>query len=156
METKQYTESKIEQPQDFEQLLPGPQAAPQLLPLPYVDDEVNEENAPKPKKANIILPLIRILLRRSWIIAIPTIAAGAAAFILVPKSPISYMGSFRLLVEPLSSEEKKAEPGALTGTGLSRTGLDYTTQIQVLRSPKILGEILEEVVTKYQRLPNMT
>ena len=149
MEAKQYTESKIEQHQDFEELSSGLQAAPQLQPLPYVDDEVDPENAPKQKKANFILPLIRIILRKSWLIAIPTIALGAAAFVYVPKSPIAFKGYFRLLVEPLSSEEQKAEPGALTGTGVATKGLDYTTQIQVLRSPKILLEIVEQVQNEY-------
>lgn len=152
MEAKQYTESQIEQEQDFERVLPGQQVAPQLPPpLPYVDEEVDAESAPKAKKANIIPPLIGIILRKWWLIAIPTIATGAAGFVLIPTSPIEFRGSFRLLVEPLSSEEQKAQPGALTGTGVS-TGLDYTTQIEILKSPRILSEVIEQVQSEYPEI----
>lgn len=158
MKAKQYTESNItesniEQEPNFEPVLPVQPlavqpAAPQLQSLPYVDEEGDEESAPKPKKAKIIPPLIGILLRKSWLIAIPTIAAGAAGFIFIPKSPIEFKGSFRLLVEPLSSEEQKAQPGALAGTGISQ-GLDYITQIEILKSPGMLSEVIKQIQKEY-------
>ena len=152
METKQYSENKIEPAQDFEQLSPLQPVAPQLPPpLPYTDDEVDEENAPKQKKANIIFPLVRILLRKGWLSLIPTILFGGLAFKFVPSPPLGLTGSFQLLVEPLTSEGAKAEPGALTGTNriAGATGLDYVTQLQILQSPQILEAILKQVQTKY-------
>jgi capsular exopolysaccharide synthesis family protein len=156
MEAKKYSENKIEPAQDFEQLLPDQPVAPQLPPpLPYTDDEVDAENAPKPKKANIIPPLIRILLRKGWLSLIPTILFGGLAFKFVPTPPLGFSGSFRLLVEPLTSEGAKAEPGALTGTdSIARApGLDYVTQLQILQSPHILDAILKQIQTKYPDFP---
>ncbi len=152
MEAKQYTDNQIEPAQDFEQLSPIQPVAPQLPPsLPYIDDEVDPENAPKPKKANIIPPLIRILLRKGWLGLIPAILLGGLAFKFVPSPPLGFRGSFRLLVEPLTSEGARSEPGALAGTNriAGAPGLDYVTQLQILQSPQILDAILKQVQTKY-------
>lgn len=155
MEIKQYSEKKIEPVQDFEQMSPVQPVAPQLPPpLPYIEDEVEEEKAPKQKKANFIPPLLRILLRKGWLSLIPTILFAGLAFKLIPSPPVGFRGSFRLLVEPLTSEGARVEPGALAGTTriAGGSGLDYVTQLEILQSPQMLEAILKQVQTKYPEM----
>jgi polysaccharide biosynthesis transport protein len=68
----------------------------------------------------------------------------------------TYEGSFQLLVEPVSSEGKLAEPSKITGSSqqvdTKQLEMDYSTIIALLKSPKMLSSVVEKVQTKYPEL----
>lgn len=123
------------------------------LDLPYEDSLEPIEESSAPKKALPIFPLVRMVIRR-WpiIIGVATVATGAAWFSSLSDVPV-YAGSFRLLVEPVTSEGRISEPTALSrsvGGGWNQdAGLDYSTQLEVLQSPQVLEDVYEEVKQKH-------
>ncbi len=119
-------------------------------PLPAIGGDVDSMAAP-PKKGINFRPYIRTLKRRSIIIGTVAVAVGVLAFIVADPGPPVYIGGFRILVEPVSTEAKLTDPTAVA-RGLPRqTGeLDYPTQLEILKSPKILTDIAEQVRTKFQ------
>lgn len=59
-----------------------------------------------------------------------------------------YMGSFKLLVEPVAEEKEDS----LSLLEQDFGGLDYETQIEVLRSPRVLNPIVENLSAKYSEI----
>lgn len=119
-----------------------------------LEDSLNEgTQKPNAKKPSPIRPLIRSIQRRWWIVAGVTSLTTAAAIALSASDPPTYSGSFRMLVEPVTSEARISEPSALTRTeGVpSRDvfSLDYPTQLEILQSPRVLQDVYERVRTKY-------
>ncbi|MBD1912801.1 MULTISPECIES: tyrosine-protein kinase domain-containing protein [unclassified Leptolyngbya] len=124
--------------------------------LDLLDEDSLEplEVSSTPKQGLPIFPLIRMLLRRWPIIVGLAGATTAAAWMSTSADPTVYSGNFRLLVEPVTSEARIAEP-----TSLSRTAggvpsqdmfrLDYPTQIEILRSPQVLQDVYEAVHAKH-------
>ncbi len=76
--------------------------------------------------------------------------------------PKEYVGSLKLLVEPVTAESKQAQlsSAALTGPGSSDiqriniqdSNLDYDTQVRILQSSKILYPIFQKIKDKYPEL----
>ncbi len=73
-------------------------------------------------------------------------------------TPPTYEGYFRLLVEPATAQARLAEQFLMSqtsedrriqGVRIDQSSLDYETQIRVLRSPKLLEPILEQIQTQY-------
>jgi capsular exopolysaccharide synthesis family protein len=116
----------------------------QLVPLNTLESQ--------PENDLDLLGLIAILRRRFLVLAGVTIAVTATiwsrAFLTTP----IFVSSFQILVEPVAAEN--ALPGlASQREGLAQgTGLDYQTQIQVLRSPEILDPIVQELQSYYPNL----
>lgn len=65
--------------------------------------------------------------------------------------PTQYTGGFQILVEPVNAENASlADP-----TGASRrqrSALDYPTQVAILKSPELLGEVAESLQPSYPEL----
>ena len=59
-----------------------------------------------------------------------------------------YQGSFKLLVEPVSEEKEDALELLQQDSG----GLDYDTQIEVLRSPQVMNPIIKNLASKYAEI----
>ena len=78
---------------------------------------------------------------------IGAIAAGVtvATAIITFNQEVKYKGSFKLLVEPVAEEQE--DPLSVLQQDLG--GLDYETQIEVLRSPRVLNPIIEDLSAKY-------
>jgi polysaccharide biosynthesis transport protein len=126
----------------------------QLQQLPSVDKE--EVNAP-PQKGLNLRPLLRTIKRKAILVIGITglVTAGAVAY--SKTLPSSYLGDFRLLVEPITNEARVVTPSALSraqGQAPSQetSSLDYATQLEILQSPRILQEIFEQAQTKYPTL----
>ncbi|VXD14006.1 conserved hypothetical protein [Planktothrix serta PCC 8927] len=109
----------------------------------------------EPKKSSPgIRPILRTLQRKAILIigmaGITTIAA--LPFIGEAEPPI-YKGNFQLLVEPVTSEQKLADPLTFTRSDGQVSdqffNLDYPTQIRILTSPGILNSIFEQIKTRY-------
>jgi polysaccharide biosynthesis transport protein len=112
-------------------------------------EEGDESGAP-PQKGLNLRPLLRTFQRKAPIvIAIIGLVGGGVAF-QIQGSKKTYQGDFRMLVEPVTTEARIADPSALA----SREGgvpnreffsLDYATQLEILQSPQMLSAITKQV-----------
>jgi succinoglycan biosynthesis transport protein ExoP len=107
--------------------------------------------------------LLGVLRRRFLVMAAATIAlsalAGTAIVITSKKITLEYEGSFSLLVEPATAEgllskqldnTVAADLAKINIEGISL--VDYETQIRILRSPKMMQPVIQELRAWY---PNM-
>ncbi len=100
-----------------------------------------------------IKDLLLIFKRRAW--AIVGVAATVMTLVTVHtlQSEKVYEGSFRLLVEPVDTDNDFSDlPSVLAEQQTGQSGLDYETQIQVLRSPELLEPVAEQLQTSYPDL----
>jgi capsular exopolysaccharide synthesis family protein len=109
-----------------------------------------------PKKGLNPAPLLRTVRRNILLIAgIATIATVIGGYL--SSRPVKiYQGSFRILVEPISSQGRSADPSAISrsagGGGGEGNTIDYATLLQVLQSPAILEKISDQVKTRYPEI----
>ena len=98
--------------------------------------------------------LLSILRRRAWIVVCVSALGIAYTTSEALKQPEIYEGKFRVLVEPVNAEEDFSDLSSVLGDQqLSRGGsLDYSTQIQVLRSPELIEPLVEELNETYPKL----
>ncbi|WP_414563702.1 MULTISPECIES: GumC family protein [unclassified Anabaena] len=114
---------------------------PQSQPLPMDDGEGNDGD---------FSGLLDVVKRRALVIAgvsIAVMTAVIANLILNPQQP-EYESSFEMLVEPLDDEVVNIveEPNR------NNSALDYDSQIQVLKSPEMLGKIVQQLQIDYPDL----
>jgi len=127
----------------------------QLQELPALD---NSEVSTPPQKGLNLRPLLRTIQRKALLVIGITGAVSVGAFVWASKNiPTSYKGDFQLLVEPVTNEGKFVQPSALTragGQGPTQeiSNLDYSTQLEILRSPRILHAIYDQIKTRYPKL----
>ncbi len=96
-------------------------------------------------------------LRQLWTVVkhrLPLIAGVAVGFTtLVGLWTITretvYEGKFQLLVEPAQNSSPSTTIPLLGG---NQGSLDYATQIEILRSPKVLETIIPEIATQYPEI----
>ncbi|HSF73337.1 MAG TPA: polysaccharide biosynthesis tyrosine autokinase [Microcoleus sp.] len=107
--------------------------------------------------------LLGVVRRRFLVMAAATIALSAlagTAIIATSKSiTVEYEGSFSLLVEPATAEglqskqlnnTQSADLARINIEGISL--LDYETQIRILRSPKMMQPVIEELRAWYPKM----
>ncbi|EDX70600.1 capsular exopolysaccharide family protein [Coleofasciculus chthonoplastes PCC 7420] len=110
--------------------------------------------------------LFAVVRRRAPVMAgVAIILTALIGGFIVWKSkstPPTYEGYFRLLVEPVTAQGRLAEQFLMAQTQgensiqrirMDESSLDYETQIRVLRSPKLIEPILENIKVNY---PNVT
>jgi polysaccharide biosynthesis transport protein len=118
--------------------------------------EEAEESGEKPQKALNIAPLLRTFQRKSLIIiALIGMASGAMVH-QIKGSKKTYQGDFRMLVEPVTTEARIADPSSLTNRegGVPNRdffSLDYATQLEILKSPQMLSAITKKVQNRYPK-----
>ncbi|MDJ0746541.1 MAG: polysaccharide biosynthesis tyrosine autokinase [Xenococcaceae cyanobacterium MO_167.B27] len=116
-----------------------------LYSMPLVSPETpdeDEDSIDLRQLVNVVKHRLRLIVS---IAAGMTLTAALWTFNQEPK----YQGEFQLLVEPVT-QEKGNNPLSLIGDNW--TGLDYETQIQVLRSPSVLEPIIEKLAVRYPDL----
>ena len=107
--------------------------------------------------------LLGVLRRRFLVMAAATIAlstlAGTAIVVTSKSITLDYEGSFSLLVEPATAEGLLSKQLNNTlAADLARINIewislvDYETQIRILRSPKMMQPVIQELWAWY---PNM-
>jgi len=118
-----------------------------------------EELGAQPQKGLNLKPLFRTLGRKALVIIGIVALAGGGIYFQIKQSKKTYQGDFRLLVEPITTEARIADPSALAnrseGGGVpSRDffSLDYATQLQILQSPQMLSTITKQVQKKYPKM----
>ncbi|MBD2090411.1 polysaccharide biosynthesis tyrosine autokinase [Microcoleus sp. FACHB-1515] len=117
------------------------------------DPSSGDPDAPSGKSSGL-LSILRTVQRNILLVAgVSTIVASTIALKATTLTP-SYTGSFRLLVEPVTTEARQAQPLTVTRTdgqvpNQDAFVLDYPTQIAILTSPKLVSQIVDRVQTKY-------
>ncbi|MBW4612852.1 MAG: polysaccharide biosynthesis tyrosine autokinase [Desmonostoc vinosum HA7617-LM4] len=97
--------------------------------------------------------LLNIVRRRALVIAGVTIAVmtTVVANLMLNRELPVYEGNFKLLVEPVNDDSNAVdvvkEPSSST-----QSGLDYESQIQVLKSPELLEGIIKQLRADYPGL----
>jgi len=112
-------------------------------------EEADESNGPPPKALNLG-PLLRTFQRKALIIVGIIGLAGGGVVYQIKGGKKTYQGDFRMLVEPVTTEARIADPSALAnreGGVPSRDffSLDYPTQLEILRSPQMMSAIAKQV-----------
>jgi polysaccharide biosynthesis transport protein len=120
-------------------------APPQTVaPSPPQDDE------PVGEKTWSIDRVVGMLRRKAIIIGISSLAFAGLMGLRTAKNIPEFQGSFRLLVEPVVRVAPVSDQLTDTKTPPpSDKGLDYSTQIEVLYSARLLNPILQEVANRY-------
>jgi polysaccharide biosynthesis transport protein len=122
-----------------------------MEPTEFPMSEDTETLAASPQKGLNLRPFLRTARRKALLIGGVAGVVTAGMWHLTAKAPPIYEGNFRVLVEPVTSEAKLAEPSTLTRTGdTSKNQMDYPTQLEILRSPGMLDSIVKLVRTRYK------
>ncbi|MDZ8079541.1 MAG: polysaccharide biosynthesis tyrosine autokinase [Nostoc sp. DcaGUA01] len=112
----------------------------QSQPLPWSQEEANDSS---------FTQILSVVRRRWLVIAGVTITLTTVVFanlILNSDLPV-YEGNFRFLVEPVNDDSKVVD--IVKDPNVSKSGLDYQSQIEVLKSPELMGEIVKHLQTTY-------
>ena len=95
------------------------------------------------------------VFKRRWHV-VSSVAILVASYMIATNLTVSpeYQGRFRLLVEPVNAGDdlSKLTSGASDGSNNPNSTLDYDTQIQVLQSPELIGEVVNVLRSDYPRL----
>ncbi|WP_028084051.1 GumC family protein [Dolichospermum circinale] len=92
---------------------------------------------------------IGLLQRRAIvIIGVASVAMGGVIYTTFKSVPI-YESGFQILVEPVNSDSELGKIDVGLANALKPTGLDYESQIQVLKSPELLGDFIKEIQKSY-------
>ncbi|HEY9692526.1 MAG TPA: polysaccharide biosynthesis tyrosine autokinase [Oculatellaceae cyanobacterium] len=133
--------------QDYSQLasLNGNGKQGSQLPLIYK----NQLNDTDQEDLNL-RRLLTVMRRRALIIAsVASVVTAAVVFQTLRQTPI-YEGRFQVLVEPVTAQSKLAKLTELAGADADPGAtLDYETQIEVLRSTKLMSPIVAQINTTY-------
>jgi capsular exopolysaccharide synthesis family protein len=118
-----------------------------------------EELSAQPQKALNLKPLVRTFQRKALIIIGIIGLVGAGVTYKISGGQKTYQGNFRILVEPVTTEARIADPSALANQGEgggvpSRDffSLDYPTQLEILQSPQMLSAIAKQVQKRYPQV----
>ncbi|WYL93286.1 MAG: polysaccharide biosynthesis tyrosine autokinase [Gloeotrichia echinulata IR180] len=88
-----------------------------------------------------------IIQRRSLVIVgVATVVMGIVAYSTLKQKPV-YESSFQLLVEPVNDDKTLSRLGV--DNNLAKPSLDYPSQIQVLKSPELMGSIVNQLQPAY-------
>ncbi len=102
--------------------------------------------------------LLSVVRRRVWVIAGVSALIMALVVAHTLKQQEIYQGQFRVLVEPVNADEELSDLTSVLGSekGLSKSGLDYETQVQVLRSPELIEPVAEQLSKTYAEITYLT
>lgn len=118
-----------------------------------------EELSAQPQKTLNLKPLVRTFQRKALIIIGIIGLVGAATHYQIKGGKKTYQGDFRMLVEPVTTEARIADPAALANRGQGEAvpsrdffSLDYPTQLEILQSPQMLSAIAKQVQKRYPKV----
>lgn len=118
-----------------------------------------EELSAQPQKTLNLKPLVRTFQRKALIIIGIIGLVGAATHYQIKGGKKTYQGDFRMLVEPVTTEARIADPAALANRGQGEAvpsrdffSLDYPTQLEILQSPQMLSAIAKQVQKRYPQV----
>lgn len=126
----------------------------QSAPLNYQTG--SSESSDEEKVLKEVGKLLAAARRRAIVIGAVTIAVSAGLIYKLSNRAPVYQGSFQLLVEPVNASESRLQ-AILTETEGNKVatyngkdfGLDYSTQIRVLKSPTVMKGIMDKIQKPY-------
>ncbi|MEM9542515.1 MAG: polysaccharide biosynthesis tyrosine autokinase [Cyanobacteria bacterium P01_E01_bin.42] len=130
-----------------------PNVSPPALPLQPAIADSFPPSLPKTQDDSLNLRQSLSVLRRRWwlFLLVGAAVTSSMAFRILNEIPL-YKSSFRILIEPIASEETFDRFSQRLVGRQSVTELDYETQIEVLRSPKVIEPIVERIRDRYPNL----
>jgi capsular exopolysaccharide synthesis family protein len=136
MDNQSYQSSSSDRNQNF---LPQ-QFSSHFPPFPLSETQGDDWN---------LRDFLSIVRRRALVIAgVAAVVMVATVYSSLKQKPL-YESSFRLLVEPLNNENKLPELDSSQGSSPSNPSLDYESQIQVLKSPELMTDIVRRLQRDY-------
>lgn len=95
--------------------------------------------------------LVAVVRRRIVVISGVAISIAVGMGFWTFSQEPKYEGKFRLLVEPVTKENKLEGLTQIPGVNpnVQQSGLDYSTQIQVLLSPELMAPIISQLSKQY-------
>jgi polysaccharide biosynthesis transport protein len=91
-----------------------------------------------------------ILRRRSLVvIGVASLVMTTSVISLMKQKPV-YESNFRLLVEPVNDDSKALD--IVKEQNQTKSSLDYESQIQVLKSPELVGDIIKHLKNIYPEI----
>jgi polysaccharide biosynthesis transport protein len=91
-----------------------------------------------------------VLRRRALIVTgIASLVMTTSVISLLKQKPI-YESNFRLLVEPVNDDTKTVD--VVKEQNQTKSSLDYESQIQVLKSPELVGDIIKDLQSLYPKM----
>ncbi len=103
----------------------------------------NKGNAPEEDGFNP-RAAFQVARRRWWLIVLVAGLVGGFQWYRVLKQPSRYQSQAELLVEPIAGEQEVAQLNEVITT-IRSSGIDYPTQIEVLKSSKVMRPIHEKL-----------
>ncbi len=114
-------------------------------PLPILEGQGDEwgfaEYLAVLKRRGLVITGVAIIVMTSCIVNMK----------INPNKP-EYEGNFQLLVEPVNDDNKALDVVADNNNSGKISGLDYESQIQVLKSPEILENIIKQLHDSYRNI----
>lgn len=105
-----------------------------------------------PQDDNTIKDILSSIRRRILpIIGVASLVMSGFVYSSITADKI-YQGGFRILVEPLTNEANILSALSVPGGSNSQSGLDYSSQIQVLISEELIMEVLPKLQSSYPQL----
>lgn len=98
--------------------------------------------------------LVTIVRRRIVVVSGVAISIAVGMGFWTFSQQPKYEGTFRLLVEPVTKENKLEGLTQIPGVNpnVQQNGLDYSTQIQVLLSPELMAPIVSQLSQQYPEI----
>lgn len=120
----------------------------------FSDRDAELLTVPESSEGSVNIPKLIGMARRKKVL-IMGLSIGLALFsgLKAYKEELTYESTFQLLVQPVTEKQKLSNLTGEKQAGGSNVEFDYTTQIEVLLSPKVLAPIVAEI---NQRFPEVT
>ncbi|BAZ68234.1 MAG: polysaccharide biosynthesis tyrosine autokinase [Pelatocladus maniniholoensis HA4357-MV3] len=136
MDNRSYQPSNSDRNQNFL----TQQLSSQIIPFPLSETQGDDWN---------LRDFLSVVRRRVLVIAgVVAVVITATVYSSLKQKPV-YESSFRLLVEPLNNENKLLELDSKQNSSSSNPSLDYESQIQVLKSPGLMKNIVMKLQRDY-------
>lgn len=102
------------------------------------------------------LKLYLNILKRKWLIIVGfTLLGFLPAFAIASRDPVTYYGSFEMLVEPATSAEKLTDATTLARGNVNESllNVDYPTILKILKSREVLEQVATKINKKNPNIP---
>lgn len=96
--------------------------------------------------------VLGLVKRRAFIVIGVAVAFFSYSAWKTLNQATQYSGGFEILVEPVNAENASLADPTGSSRGGRNSALDYPTQVAILKSPELLGEIAESLQSDYPEL----
>jgi polysaccharide biosynthesis transport protein len=130
--------------------------------LPYVQNGTGQLSVQRNGQSTVISSsqeedqglqnFFKVVRRRTLVIlGIGGVIMGGVTVHTLRQQP-EYEGKFRILVEPVKDDTSVPKVTSPQGNNLQKSELDYDTQIQVLKSPEFIKDVVRNLEVSYPKI----